>query len=82
MKKAYIYVYSKELECWDLVSIIRFDEFDEDSLDHVSVGLVRNTGLDYPKQVYVATLFNCKNTRVTYIDEDSVEKVIFEGRII
>ena len=81
MKKAYIYVYSKATDSWGLASIIRFDEFDEDSLDHVSVGLVRNTGSEYPKQIYVGTLFNCKNTRVTYIDE-GVEKVIFEGRII
>ena len=81
MKKAYIYTYIKEEDSWDLVSIIRFDDFDEDNIDHVSVGLLRNTGLDYPKQVYVGTLFNSKNTRVTYID-DGVEKVIFEGRII
>lgn len=80
-KRLLIYNYEKELDEWIISSIIRFDEFDEDGFDGESIGLVKNTGHnDYPKQVYVGTIFPHRNMKISIQEDGREEIVIYEDK--
>ncbi len=80
-KKMLIYNYIKELDNWNIISIIRFDDFDEDGFEGLSMGLVSNTGHnDYPTQVYVGTIFKHKNMKISIKEGREEEIVIFEDK--
>lgn len=80
-KRMLIYNYVKELDEWEISSIIRFDEFDEDGFDGLSIGLVRNTGHnDFPTQVYVGTIFTHRNMRISIQEGREEEEIIFEDK--
>lgn len=80
-KRMLIYNYIKELDKWSIRCIIRFDEFDEDGFDGLSMGLVKNTGHnDYPTQVYVGTIFTYKNMKISIQEYGEEEKVIYEDK--
>lgn len=80
-KRMLIYNYIKELDKWNIISIIRFDEFDEDGFDGLSMGLVKNTGHnDFPKQFYVGTIFTHKNMKISIQEYGEEEKVIYEDK--
>ena len=79
MKRLFVYNYVKDYDDWALNTIVRFDDFDEDGIEGHSLGLVRKTGLDYPKEVYLATIFKTENLKIT-IEENGVEKTIYEDK--
>ena len=80
-KRMLIYNYVKELDEWNIISVIRYDEFDEDGFDGLSVGLVRNTEhKDYPTQLYVGTIFTNRNMRISILEDGGEEIVIFEDK--